>query len=136
MKLLPNSYPGVYELQCSCQLRYLGETKKKILSRVIEHQQHSLKRIWESSGATEHTLECHGNFKWFYSKTIARETNCRQIKIRETLETIKATLDEKMKLLNSDEGNLASRNTWTPLFVKMIRTDVAQQRNQDTSEVK
>ena len=42
-KLIPNSYPGVYELKCSCRSVYNGETKKKIISRSIEHQQESLK---------------------------------------------------------------------------------------------
>ena len=28
-KLLPNSYPGVYEWKCTCNSTYLGETKKK-----------------------------------------------------------------------------------------------------------
>ena len=35
-------------------------------SLVTEHQQHSLKGKLESSGATEHTLECLGNFNWLH----------------------------------------------------------------------
>ena len=42
-KLIPNSYPGVYELKCSCGSVHNGETKKKIISRSIEHQQESIK---------------------------------------------------------------------------------------------
>ena len=42
-KLLPNSYPGVYELKCTCNSAYFGETKKKILTRTMEHQQDSFK---------------------------------------------------------------------------------------------
>ena len=38
-----NSYPGVYELKCTCNSAYFGETKKKILTRTIEHQQDSFK---------------------------------------------------------------------------------------------
>ena len=60
--LLPNSYPGVYQLNCSCGSLYIGETKKKILTRSIEHQTDSIKGKWESSGATEHTKTCHGQF--------------------------------------------------------------------------
>ena len=63
--LLLNSYPGLYELNCFCQSKYIGE-KKKILSRAIEHQQDSLKRKWKTSGATEHTVECH-SFIYFIS---------------------------------------------------------------------
>ena len=42
-KLLPNSCPGVYELKCTCNSAYFGETKRKILARTIEHQQDSFK---------------------------------------------------------------------------------------------
>ena len=42
-KLIPNSYPGVCELKCSWGSVYNGETKKKINSRSIEHQQESIK---------------------------------------------------------------------------------------------
>ena len=36
-KLLPNSYLGVYELKCTCNSAYFGETKEKILARAIEN---------------------------------------------------------------------------------------------------
>ena len=31
-KLLPNGYPGVYELSCDCGGEYIGETKKRVLT--------------------------------------------------------------------------------------------------------
>ena len=42
-KLIPNSYPGVYTLNCSCNAEYIGETKKKVITRTIEYQQDSIK---------------------------------------------------------------------------------------------
>ena len=63
-KLIPNSYPGVYELKSSCESLCNGETKKNIISRSIEHQQENIKGNWSSSGATEHTKECRGHFDW------------------------------------------------------------------------
>ena len=48
-KLIPNSYPVVYKLKCSCGSVYNGEAAKKIISRSIEHQQESMKRNWSSS---------------------------------------------------------------------------------------
>ena len=51
-KLIPNSYPCSVRV-CSCGLLYNVETKKKIISRSIEHQQESIKGNWSSSGATE-----------------------------------------------------------------------------------
>ena len=73
-KLIPNSYPGVYELKWSCGSVYNGERKKKIISRLIEHQQESIKGNWPSSGATEHAKECHGHFDWLYPKTLSMKT--------------------------------------------------------------
>ena len=58
-KLLPNSHSGVYQLDCSCNGTYIGESKKKLLTSCTQHQQDSIKGNWESSGATEHTKECH-----------------------------------------------------------------------------
>ena len=34
-KLLPNSYPGVYELSCDCGGEYIGEAKKRVLTRSV-----------------------------------------------------------------------------------------------------
>ena len=89
-KLLPNSYPGVYELKCTCNSAYFGETKKKILTRTIEHQKDSF-----------------------------REKDYRKRKIREALEIKKAKFNKKIKVLNRDEGNLVKTNTWTPLLANI-----------------
>ena len=37
-KLLPNSHPGVYQLGCSCNGKYIGDSKVKVLASCIEHQ--------------------------------------------------------------------------------------------------
>ena len=55
-------HPGVYQLDRACNGRYIGESKKKVLTCCIEHQQDSIKGNWESSEATEHTKGCHGQF--------------------------------------------------------------------------
>ena len=47
-KLLPNSYPGVYELKYMCNLAYFGETKTNLLARTIEHQKDSFKGKWDN----------------------------------------------------------------------------------------
>ena len=65
----------MYQLDFSCNGRYIGEPKKKVLTRCIEYQQDSMKGNWESSGATEHTKECHGQFNWIHPRTIALMSN-------------------------------------------------------------
>ena len=43
-KLLPNSCPGAYELSCDFGGEHIGETKKRVLTRSIEHQE------WQENG--------------------------------------------------------------------------------------
>ena len=69
-KLLPNSLPGVYQLDCNCNALYIDETKRKVITRTVEHEQDSFNGKWESSGAIEHYLECYGQFNWINSKTL------------------------------------------------------------------
>ena len=69
-KLLPNIQLGVYQLDCSCNGKYTGQSKKRVLTQCTEHQQDSMSGKLESSGATEHTKECHGQFDWLHPKTV------------------------------------------------------------------
>ena len=122
-KLLPNSHPGMYQLDCSCNGRYIGESKKKVLTRCIEHQQDSIKGNWESSGTTEHTKECHGQFNWIYPRTTAVMSNMYERKVCEALEinrlkTLNET-DKTFKVLNRDNGDYVTMNSWKPLFRKI-----------------
>ena len=61
-KLLPNSQPEVYQLYCLCNEKYIGKSKKRVLTQCIEHQQDSMSEKWESFGATEDTNKCLGQF--------------------------------------------------------------------------
>ena len=116
-KLIPHSYPGVYTLSCSCNAEYIGETKKKVITRTIEHQQDSMKGKWESSGATEHCLECHGQFNWLHPKTLSREARYKSRKIRESLEIIRSKCSSsKLNINRNDGNNFVKTNTWTPLL--------------------
>ena len=51
-RLTPNSDPGVYKLDCNCGKSYVGETKKKILTRCLEHQRDACAGRWENTGVT------------------------------------------------------------------------------------
>ena len=119
-KLIPNSYPGVYQLKCTCESVYTGETKKRIITRTIEHQQESNKGNWNASGATEHCKICHGQFNWLHPKTLSVNSNFYERKVRESLEIDKSIIQYgRGKVLNRDNGNFVSAKTWKPLFAKL-----------------
>ena len=126
-KLLLNSYPGVYELSCDCGGKYIGETKKRVLTRSIEHQEDIMTGKWEVSGTTEHSKDCHGRFNWLHPKTLAKLSIIHKRKIRESLEInnleTKAEYDKSIKVLNRDRGNIVNTNSWKPLFrkINMVR---------------
>ena len=107
--------------------KYIGETKKRVLTRSIEHQEDSMAGKWEASGATEHSKECHGRFNWLHPKTLAKLSNIHERKIRESLEInnleTKAEYDKSIKVLNRDRGNIVNTNSWKPLFrkINMVR---------------
>ena len=52
----------------------------------MEHQQYSFNGKWESSGATENCLECHGKFNWTSLKTFSNEQQYHRRKVREPRE--------------------------------------------------
>ena len=143
-KLLPNSFPGVYQLKCSCGSVYIGETKKRVLTRAIEHQQDSMNGKWEASGATEHTKSCHGWFDWLHPKTLSVIPNFRERKIRESLEInfaeTKFELSHEHPVLNRDRGNLVDTNSWKPLFRKINgvfkRNETLAQSSMDVTSVR
>ena len=110
-KLIPNSYPGEYELKCSCRSVYKSETKKKIISRSIEHQQESIKGNWSSSGATERTKKCRGHFGWLHPKTISMKNRYYDRKVWESLEIYMAVVKcGQDKVLNRGNGNFVRTN--------------------------
>ena len=85
-KLLPNSYPSVYELCCDCGGEYIGETKKCVLTRSIEHQEDSMAGKWETSGASQHSKNCHGQFNWLHPKAFAKLSNIHKREIKKSLD--------------------------------------------------
>ena len=70
---------------------------------------------WESSRATEHTKECHGQFDWLHQKIVRILPYMYKRKIREALEINKLKkINEKDKtfsVLNWDNGDYVKRNS-------------------------
>ena len=105
----------------------IGETKKRVLTCSIEHQEDSMAGKWEASGATKHYKYCHGRFNWLHPKMLTKLSNIHERKIMESLEInnleTKAEYDKSIKVLNRDRGNIVNTNSWNPLFrrINMVR---------------
>ena len=54
--LPPNSRPGVYKIDCKCgTAAYVGVTKKKVSTRVVEHERDVFHARWDKTGLAEHS---------------------------------------------------------------------------------
>ena len=75
---------------------------------------------WESSGATEHIKECHGQLDCLHPKTLCISPYVYERKIRKALEINKLrTINEKdntFTVLNRGNGEYVTKNFWKPLF--------------------
>ena len=102
---------------------YIGETKKHVLTRSVEHQEGRMAEKWEALGATEDSKDFHGWFNWLHLKTLAKLSNILERKIRESLERnnleTKSEQEKSIKVLNRDAGNIVNTNSWKPLFRKI-----------------
>ena len=88
---------------------YIGETKKRVLTRSVEYQEESMAGKSETSGETEHSEDFYGRFNWLHPKTLAKLSNIHERKIRESLEInnleTKAEYSKSIKVLGRDRGN-------------------------------
>jgi len=117
-KLPKNSNSGVYRLQCGCSNVYIGETKKRILTRAKEHQRDAFEGRWSNSGAAEHAKTCQHEFQWNETKSLAMENDKTRRKIREALEIRKHKRLRQAEVLNRDSGTHLITNQWDYLLGK------------------
>jgi len=106
-----NNSAGVYKLQCECSSVYVGESKKRVVTRIEEHQKDIFNGNWKNSGAAEHAKVCDQHFKWDDACTVAVEEDYTRRKIREALE-IRRLRRTDTSVLNRDSGTLLKSNQW------------------------
>ena len=120
-RLPSNSYPGVYKVLCRChQAAYVGETKKQVSTRIIEHERDVFHGRWDKSGLSEHAKVCCESFDFENAKTLAIEGDFRLRKIREALEIrMHETAPNLSMATNKDRGNILRSETWNALMKKI-----------------
>ena len=116
--LPPNSYPGVYSVSCACGTRYIGESKKKVSTRMRQHERDIFHGRWKSSGIANHASHCPQNVIFEDVKTIAYESDWKRRKIREALEIRKSRRAGQV-VANQDEGTVCTTSAWNVLLSRM-----------------
>ena len=116
-KLPRNSYPGVYQIPCSCGIPpYRGETKKKIETRLNEHSTNVVKEEFDKSGVAQHSKTCPGTIMFDEASTVAVIHNKFERKVRETLEIQKHDCHHTLGGMNPDKGQYVTTTFWIPLM--------------------
>ena len=116
-KLPKNSYPGIYQIPCSCGITpYRGETKKKISTRVGEHERNVEKNEYDKSAVALHSQNCDGDINFEEARTVTVIYNKFDRKVRESLEIQKHDCHTSVGGMNSDKGQYVSTNFWIPLL--------------------
>ena len=126
-KLPGNSHPGIYKIPCSCgKTPYRGETKKRVMTRISEHQQYIAKEHWAQSGIAQHAKDCTGDVLFDQAETVAVVPERFKRKVRETLEIQKYDCHIQDGGMNPDKGQYVKTNFWYPVLKYLKRMEETQ----------
>ena len=119
-----NSYPGVYKIPCSCGITpYRGETKKKVSTRSMEHEESIRKEKWDNSGVVYHSNKCSGNIQFENTETVKVIYNKFDRKVRESLEMQKHGCHSRNGGMNLDDGQYVKTKFWVPFFHYLVNNE-------------
>ena len=124
-KLPKNSYPGVYEIPCTCGVpAYRGETKKRISTRIEGHKNNVQKDEIEKSAVAIHNKHCTGNIAFENAKTVAVVSNNFKRKVREALEVQKHDCHVSVGGINPEKGRYVTTTFWLPLLQYLRKSNL------------
>ena len=107
----------VYSIPCSCGLKYIGETKRNLETRLKEHQTATRRGETEKSAIAEHAWEEQHLPQWENIEILDHAPNDNTLLIKEALHI---TLAGKHSLINRDQGTTIA-NCWRPLLKRATR---------------
>ena len=129
VQLPPNSYPGVYRITCGCpQPPYIGQTKIRICSRNVQHEDYVRKEQWKKSGAAQHSRVCPTGTQFKKTETIKMEHNRFDRIVREALEIQKHRSGPKQGGTNFDDGQYLNNTFWVPLMDHISKEEEDKRR--------
>ena len=117
----------VYQIPCSCGKTYIGETSRRLETRMKEHQDACCRGMLEKSAVAEHAWEHHHPIKWQDTRVIDRARRPKELQLKEALH-IQTSTEE---LLNRDIG-LEVPGCWLTALRRQGTIDRGQARVRDT----
>ena len=120
-----NKQNGVYCFECPLtNKKYVGKTKRKVITRGREHKRAVELQNWGHSGITAHKQHCDAPIDWDNPKILASFQNRNKraldydLQIREALEIQRQDCGPG-KGLNEDNENFFKTDIWRPVFSTM-----------------
>ena len=102
-----------YQIPCACGKTYIGETKRRLATRLKEHKELCRKIINEKSAVVEHTWSNQTcNMDWDGTRILAHASTTLQLRMKEALHI---QLNQQHLLINTDEGMELSK-CWASLI--------------------
>lgn len=110
-KVGPTEKSGIYEISCSdCEKKYIGQTKRPILTRFKEHMAHKKYGRFEKSSVAQHIFDNDHRIDVSNLKLVKAVNNSKFLNIYESIEIFKNK--RNIDVMNSDDGPIP----FTPLF--------------------
>ena len=91
----------VYRIPCSCGKSYIGETKRRLETRLREHQEACRKGTLEKSAVAEHAWKDHHTIKWEETAVVDMARHPRELLLKEAIHIQMTPAEER---LNRDAG--------------------------------
>ena len=106
---------GVYEITCSCNNVYIGETGWSLQTHLKEHSANIVHNLIKKSALDEHSHNTSHQIYMDKASKVAREEHYFKIRVRESLK-----IEKRDKTLNKDDG-LKLNELWRPTINQIKR---------------
>ena len=91
----------IYKVPCSCGKAYIGETTRRLETRLKEHKDASRKQLTDKSAIAEHAWNSHCPIKWEEASVLDHARNSPDLMIKEAIHIQTTPMD---RLINRDKG--------------------------------
>ena len=112
----------VYQIPCSCGQVYVGETIRRLETRMKEHQDACEKGALEKSAIAEHAWERHHPIKWEDTAILAQARGHKELRLKEAFHIRRIPAGSR---LNHDLG-LELPNCWGATLRRLQSKGVQQ----------